>query len=179
MNIVKFNQPTELETRIAVAEMAERPATAEEIRLAAASSADLLAEKRGRVKEAADPKLQLKRQLGRYAALTRPKMSATKVFKCRIELEKGVDPLLLAVHFNAEFSSVMRIANDVLRVRCEQEGRPVIRFPETIPGYLKIVFEHERRTAETVATAAAAAVSACNPPALESDLAQKDTNRHV
>lgn len=168
---MNVNQPTELEIRIAESDRAARPATAEEIRLAGLSGKDLMAAKTGAVKEAADPNAALKRQLGRYAALTRPKMSPTKVYNCRIELEKGADPLLLAIHYNADFSAVMRIANDVLRVRCEKENRDVIQFPTDIPGYIKIAFAHQAHLD--------AQNAACNPPAAESDLAQKDTARHA
>ncbi len=139
-------QPTQLEERIAAAGNPERAATPEEIKLAKTSGKQLYAEKTGDVGAALDPQIALKRQLGRYHALTRPKMSATKVFKCRELLSQGEDPFLLALYFNADFEAVAKIANDILRVRAELRGDTNFQtIPTTVAGYLKLAQKLEEQ----------------------------------
>lgn len=150
--------PTALEERIAAAGDPDRPATPEEIKLAGASAKQLMAEKTGDVGAALDPQLALKRQLGRYHELTRPKMTATKVYKCREHLERGEDPFLLALYFNADFTAVANIANDVLRVRAERKGLATFQtIPVTVPGYLALAEKmREDRERSEVARASVA-----------------------
>lgn len=150
------SRPTQLEERIAAEGNPERPATPEEIKLASASGKQLYADKTGDVGAALDSALALKRQLGRYHALTRPKMSPTKVYKCREHLQAGEDPFLLALYFNADFAAVANIANDILRVRAEAKGLATFQtIPTTVPEYLKLaekLLKQREAQAEAVET---------------------------
>lgn len=162
---MSFKEPTDLERAIATSAQAERAPTAEELRLATASPAQLLREKTGDVGAGVDPQLALKRQLGRYHQLTRPKMSPTKVYNCRSLLEKGEDPFMLALYFNADFGAVAGIANDILRVKEERLGRPLGRIPTTVFAYLQLAQKLQDE---------AAALANEDAPAAEIDAASAD-----
>ena len=60
------------------------------------------------------------------------------LYECRQLLETE-DPFLLALYFNVAFRDVARLANNLLKERCEAEGRKVEQMPEHLPAYLKIV----------------------------------------
>lgn len=150
---MNLNTPTLLEERIAAAGDPDKLPTVEERELAALNSSQLYKDKLGEAGAGIDPQLALKRQLGRYHNLSRPKMSATKVYKCRELLEQGEDPFMLAIYFNADFGAVASIANDVLRVRAEAKGQTEFQtVPTTVHGYLKRAQEIETARSEAPRT---------------------------
>lgn len=139
-NIISFDQPitsgflqVEDPTKL-------HPATPEEIAIAGKSGAELVADSNKRASKLSED--SLKKQMGRYGKVRFSKFTPTKVFECRQLLESGEDPFLLAVYLNVDFGEVARLANNVIKVRCEHMGWPLIEIPTTVPGYLKL---QERR----------------------------------
>lgn len=110
-----------------------RPATPEDIALAGKSVDELKQEA-----VAGRPVVDLKKALGRYGKVQFSSFTPTKVFECRGLLESGEDPFYLALYFNVAFSDVAKLANNVLKVRCEFDGRPAVSIPESLPDYLKL-----------------------------------------